>query len=240
MDQLGEIPLLIQEGTDHQSKYYPSNPYINRVKLVFQKWESIHTFPDFFQILFHLDLERNNEITKHFNDSTVDSSLNLYNKYDSYVKKLDYNYIAENLNFGEIKLLLGIRRTVGSVDTIFPPPLTDLLAAFQELHSNADTLTVGSRALSKHVHRSSSGWYGVNKYTGTRDEKNQIALELILRMIDNAVWLNVHSLPHNVYVLEIRVVEGYGARWTCIPEIKFRGFLEPMMEGGHERRWRHD
>jgi len=71
------------------------------------------------------------------------------------------------------------------------------------------------------------------------------------------------------YVLEIREKSGYGARWlySIIPSssisegnndcmgtknnkeelnsgvgaerLQFRGFLEPQMEGGHEKRWRH-
>ncbi|KAJ3315609.1 hypothetical protein HDV04_002023 [Boothiomyces sp. JEL0838] len=240
MDHLNTIPILVQEDEFHTSKYYPTRPYINQIKSVFKQWESIHTFQDLFKCLFHLDIHQNQEICKFFNDSTVPALQELFDKYNAFVKSSDYEYIAKNLTNSEIKLLLGIRKTVGSVDTIFPPNLNELLNAFQELHSNADTLTVGARALSKHVHRSSSGWYGVTKYTGTRDEKNRVALDLILRMIDNAVWLNIHSLPHQVFVLEIRVMEGYGARWTCAPHVKFRGFLEPMMEGGHEQRWRHD
>lgn len=42
---------------------------------------------------------------------------------------------------------------------------------------------------------------------------------------------------------------GYGARWLAIlsdsgskndrPVLKFRGFVEPMMENGHEVGWKH-
>lgn len=32
----------------------------------------------------------------------------------------------------------------------------------------------------------------------------------------------------------MRIVEGYGARWEASGD-KFRGFLEPQMEGGHEK-----
>eukprot|EP00961_Rhodomonas_salina_P089045 1197722-Rhodomonas_salina.2 len=43
-------------------------------------------------------------------------------------------------------------------------------------------------------------------------------------------------------VLEVRIQEGFGARWSGgfggVP-LQFRGFLEPMMEGGHEVGWRH-
>ena len=32
----------------------------------------------------------------------------------------------------------------------------------------------------------------------------------------------------------MRIQEGYGARWEA-DGTKFRGFLEPQMEGGHEK-----
>ena len=51
------------------------------------------------------------------------------------------------------------------------------------------------------------------------------------------MWINVHILPHNEIIVEIRVEEGYGARWKIDGE--FRGFHEPQMEGGHENKWRH-
>ncbi|KAJ3272268.1 hypothetical protein HDV01_005807 [Terramyces sp. JEL0728] len=240
MDVLKLVPILAEEGDAHQSKYYPTKPYYNQIKTVFEQWQSLNSCSELFTLLFHLDLEQNRQITKFFQDTTPEATKELFEKYDPYVREGNWTCIADNLQAGEIKLLLGIRKTVGSIDTMFPPSLNQLLDAFEQPHSPADTLTVGSRALSKHVHRSSSGWYGVTRYSGTRDEKNQAAVQLIRRMIDNAVWLNIHSLPHEVYVLEIRVTEGYGARWTCVPEIRFRGFLEPMMEGGHEQRWRHD
>lgn len=72
------------------------------------------------------------------------------------------------------------------------------------------------------------------------------------------------------FILEVRVKEGYGARWACcnkievgvedrneneknsyyqrkrikdidvnMLEIKFRGFVEPMMLNGHEVGWKH-
>jgi hypothetical protein len=39
-----------------------------------------------------------------------------------------------------------------------------------------------------------------------------------------------------VHVLEVRTLEGYGARWTSDGSF-FRGFLEPHMEDGHEKGW---
>ncbi|KAL2578810.1 hypothetical protein AAZV13_15G027000 [Glycine max] len=45
------------------------------------------------------------------------------------------------------------------------------------------------------------------------------------------------SLNGNV-VFEIRVANGYGARWTEDGS-KFIGFLEPYMQDGHSKRWKH-
>ena len=40
--------------------------------------------------------------------------------------------------------------------------------------------------------------------------------------------------------IEARVPEGYGARWALTADgARFRGFLEPPMEDGHAKRWRH-
>lgn len=61
-----------------------------------------------------------------------------------------------------------------------------------------------------------------------------VILEKILK---NAVWLNIHSLPHDEYCIECRVKEGYGIRWAM--DGTFRGLVEPMMEKGHDKKWKH-
>uniref|UniRef100_K1QZP0 Uncharacterized protein n=1 Tax=Magallana gigas TaxID=29159 RepID=K1QZP0_MAGGI len=43
---------------------------------------------------------------------------------------------------------------------------------------------------------------------------------------------------HDVYILEVRQEEGYGARWTADGS-SFRGFLEPQMVDGHSVGWKH-
>jgi hypothetical protein len=75
--------------------------------------------------------------------------------------------------------------------------------------------------------------------------------------MDHATWRNLHWLPHKVLAYEVRVVEGYGMRWSqdhgtptdegSIPdELErpsrwlFRGFLEPMIENGHDVGWKHN
>eukprot|EP00897_Mesotaenium_endlicherianum_P003379 jgi/Mesen1/3069/ME000180S02296 len=135
-----------------------------------------------------------------------------------------------------LQAALGMRTTAGSRADTLPPPRSALLRSFQALHDSKSKLTAGARALSKHAHRCSSGWWGT--MTGTEAAKNETALRTVTRVLDRAVWLNVHCLPHDLPIFEARVAGGYGARWSANGS-QFRGFLEPPMAKGHERRWRH-
>lgn len=100
-------------------------------------------------------------------------------------------------------------------------------------------MTVGGRALSKHSVRDSSKFWGES--TGQVDKINSNALRCLNFIIENCVWNNVFALPHDAKAYEIRCNPGYGARWEfkSDTEIFFRGFLEPVVEDGHEKRWRH-
>lgn len=51
--------------------------------------------------------------------------------------------------------------------------------------------------------------------------------------------MNIHLLPHDVVVLEIRIESGFGCRWDLTQGI-FRGFVEPYMENGYEVGWVHN
>jgi len=96
---------------------------------------------------------------------------------------------------------------------------------------------VGGRALTKHCHRALSGWWGQNQ--GTEKQKNATANVVLQRFLQQAAWINLHSLPpHGLLVYEIRVEEGYGARWSA-DGLFFRGFLEPQVAEGHEQGWIH-
>jgi len=44
--------------------------------------------------------------------------------------------------------------------------------------------------------------------------KNHLALEVITRIILHCCWMNVHIVQPHDAVFEIRVAEGYGARWS--------------------------
>ncbi|KAJ7650948.1 hypothetical protein FB45DRAFT_889187 [Roridomyces roridus] len=166
-----------------------------------------------------------------------------------------------------LHLSLRLAYTTGSAIGSLPPSTESCLAAF--VVPNNVGLTAGARAWSKHAHRSqpqdtptseelevkkkkaaeaSAGWWG--RASGPVAKINEGALELFWKVINSATWRNLHWLPHQVLVYEVRVADGYGMRWSQDrskvdedgaegPEWIFRGFVEPMMEGGHEVGWRH-
>ena len=183
----------------------------------------------------------------------------------TYERKCLNNYLLDRLEsipFDEIRLpsplaryiSKGLACTTGSALDEDPPTLDECLAAF--LLPNCSNLTAGARAWSKHAHRSggSSGgvtsddsWWGKPK--GPVVIINEKARVLFWRIWEEATWRNLHWLPHQVLVYEIRVPEGYGMRWSqdrsvvegdAAPRLwLFRGYVEPMMENGHEIGWRH-
>ncbi|PFH51630.1 hypothetical protein AMATHDRAFT_142067 [Amanita thiersii Skay4041] len=172
-------------------------------------------------------------------------------------------------------LSYGLAYTTGSALGSVPPSGNVCLRAFSE--GNRVGLIAGARAWSKHFHRSSgvldmekkngkrkkaeievsAGWWGIA--SGSVGEMNEKALALFWRVVGRATWRNLHWLPHQVLVYEVRVEEGYGMRWSqdwgasrtgetggiegtgeqLSPPWTFRGFVEPMMEHGHEVGWRH-
>lgn len=99
-------------------------------------------------------------------------------------------------------------------------------------------MTHGGRALSKHSIRDSSCFWG--KVQGTSSYVNASADSMLDLIVRNSVWHNVFALPHNLKAYEIRVLSGYGARWEFGEGYMiFRGFVEPPMEDGHAKKWRH-
>jgi hypothetical protein len=149
--------------------------------------------------------------------------------------------------------LLGLRSTAGSVD-IFPPTVCHILHSFNQSFraSSGSLLTVGARALSKHFHRDSQAVYWPI-LQGPESQRNEIAVQTVVKILNNAVWLNVHQLPHNYIAYELRVGEGFGIRLACNAwdgknldgnslEWIFRGFLEPSdaaQGDGHAVGWKH-
>eukprot|EP00386_Alphamonas_edax_P005364 GDKI01017234.1.p1 GENE.GDKI01017234.1~~GDKI01017234.1.p1 ORF type:complete len:338 (-),score=94.43 GDKI01017234.1:435-1448(-) len=152
--------------------------------------------------------------------------------------------LFEKIGVRGVLTLLGIRLTVGSVDTI-PPSITQLMncfnATWDEEHagkSKKETLTTGGRAWTKHAIRTSDKWWGVP--TGTDQHKNRQAVGCVQRVLADWKWLNIFTLPNDkvTVVMEFRNLEGYGARWTGDGK-EFRGFLEPQKADGHANKWRH-
>jgi len=141
-----------------------------------------------------------------------------------------------------LRRCLGLRTTAGTIADVLPPCLSQLVASFRRRNSEDATcsalLTAGARALAKHCKRSRDGWWG-DGLSGTEEQKNRRADDKLVEIIGNPAWENVHALPHDVVVYEVRNHQGYGARWECTPPFKFRGFLEPQMEDGHSVGWVH-
>ncbi|EIN04678.1 hypothetical protein PUNSTDRAFT_108042 [Punctularia strigosozonata HHB-11173 SS5] len=153
-----------------------------------------------------------------------------------------------------IHLAQGLALTTGSALGERCPSKEDCLAAF--VAPNSVGLTAGARAWSKHAHRGGSGWWG--HPSGPVAKINERALELFHRVMENATWRNLHWLPHQILVYEVRVAAGYGMRFaqdrlSCATgegegsasefaarAWLFRGFLEPQINNGHEIGWRHD
>jgi hypothetical protein len=69
---------------------------------------------------------------------------------------------------------------------------------------NPPKLTVGARALCKHAHRSSEGFWGTVK--GTEVEKNELAENVAKSIIDECVWINAHILPHSEHIIEVNLI----------------------------------
>ena len=118
----------------------------------------------------------------------------------------------------------GLVRTVGT-QFVMPPSRDDLIAAFEESHLGT-ALSVGAKALCKHYARLPDHPVRTRPY-GNPQNKSRIAKEHLMTLLANATWRNVHLLPHQQLVYEMRDAQGYGMRWTLVPSgCKFRGYLE--------------
>ena len=179
-----------------------------------------------------------------FNKSEIDSVTQLNEKIINIIndKNFDiHNYIINNIfiNFTcrELLTFLGIRKTKGSIDNYIPLDKNILIAKFKELNNEKSKLTVGAKALCKHSHRSvtDSFWPGQG---GKEIDKNENAEKMLNLFLKECVWINMHLLPHNLVIIELRIDKGYGIRWQ-VNDGMFRGFLEPQMEDGHEKGWIH-
>ncbi len=162
----------------------------------------------------------------------------------------------------------GLALTAGSALGSLPPTTAQCLEAYQlpnrvGLTAGARAWTKHAHR-SQELHpaqvskksKGEAGWWG--RAQGPRAVLNEKALELFWKIVNSASWQNLHWLPHKVLVYEMRVPEGYGMRWSQDQNNKegedgeeegkdmvlhrpwtFRGFVEPMIENGHEVGWRH-
>ncbi|KAB1213249.1 hypothetical protein CJ030_MR5G009656 [Morella rubra] len=162
-----------------------------------------------------------------------------------YVSKVDIQpYIClatllSGLSYGGVQGLLGMTNTIGTIPVALTPARSTLLSSFMlpyKPNVEGCTLTHGARELAKHANRCSSKYWGTLK--GSDSDKNKLAMDVICHLIADCDWLNVHVVPPHGAVFEIRVADGYGARWSNDGS-EFIGFLEPYMEDGHSKGWRH-
>lgn len=94
---------------------------------------------------------------------------------------------------------------------------------FEKQNRNGRTnITVGGRALSKHYDRNKDPFWFCN---GTEENRNNQAIQVFNTILNDCIWWNIHYLPNNIKVLEIRNHYGYGMRWNYSGD--FRGMLEP-------------
>jgi len=132
--------------------------------------------------------------------------------------------------------LLNLRKTVGS-RSVFPFTREEILVAAAEKHCPDSNLSVAGRAVAKHAVRDSTkAWWG--ECTGTEADKNNKGMTLLERVLDNALWINIHGLPGEVSTLEVRTAQGYGMRCLMEP-LCFRGFLEPYKPEGWLDKFSH-
>ncbi len=142
------------------------------------------------------------------------------------VDSLNYLHVPWSDNPAELEYKSkGMVRTAGTM-FILPPQHVELIAAFEVKHAGT-LLSVGAKALCKHYARVPDHpiW---TCPTGSCENKSKIARHDLDKLRGNAVWKNVHYLPHQELVYEIRDKLGYGMRWTLLQNrvCKFRGYLE--------------
>ena len=110
-----------------------------------------------------------------------------------------------------IVTMLGLRETVGSGSTPWPSAKV-LLDGFNAMNTTkvdetkknktVSKLTVGAKALMKHCHRSSDGFWGSGK--GTEAQKNERAETICRKILKDSIWINIHVFAGATEVIECR------------------------------------
>ena len=142
---------------------------------------------------------------------------------------------------------LGVRRTNSSIDEELPPEKNQLILQFNRLHtvltdeqlcgnSNPPILTVGARAIQKHMMRANGAFWG--PLFGKSDKKrNDQANKKIRELFARITWINVLTLSRataDQIIVEVRQSEGFGARWDV--NYPFKGLIEPQIEGANAKK----
>ncbi|GLT34895.1 hypothetical protein SLA2020_093850 [Shorea laevis] len=214
--------------------------------------QNVHRYASFMEMLEAEDIDKVLPEVK-----TVEEGLQMYRKFYTEEEERSKGVLAicvsklaaqpfillasilSGLNYGGVQSLLGLAHTTGTISDALPPPKSTLLSSFMLPYNpnvKGSTLTVGARALAKHADRSSNRHWGVLK--GSDSSKNNHAVDIISDLIAHSCWLNVHVVQPHGAVFEIRRAQGYGARWSN-HGTKFIGFLEPYMDDGHSKGWKH-
>ncbi|KAL4567689.1 hypothetical protein LXL04_023281 [Taraxacum kok-saghyz] len=126
--------------------------------------------------------------------------------------------ILKALHYDGVQRLLRMSHTVGTIPDALPLPKSTLLSAFSSPHNpnvKSSILSDGARALAKHVNRSNGKFWG--SFAGNESHKNMLAVNAINHLVAHCCWMNVHTIPPHGAVFEIRVYDGYGARWALNP-----------------------
>ncbi|KAF2078590.1 hypothetical protein CYY_000090 [Polysphondylium violaceum] len=244
--------------------YYPPKPFYKHLSILFMSWNQCKQFPikfDSLDGLFEVDKseqEKDNiiaqpDINSNSNGNSGNNAINpityfrnmneqvfnfFANLENNENKALFFNEFFKNLNNRNLLTLFNVRKTKLSLDTYFLECPIDLIKHANQLHApkSKSLLTVASRALCKHGIRSENSFWGSDK--GPEMVKNKRAEKVLVKVLSDSFWINIHLLPHNIPIIEIRNSQGYGLRWSATGDF-FRGFLEPQMEDGHEKGWKH-
>ncbi|KAL6074843.1 ASCH domain-containing protein [Balamuthia mandrillaris] len=227
-----------EEEEEEEEDAMPKRPFFLQIANVWSKWAAKGSFPLCFEKMEGQQVLATIDDVARLEESVTPLLLRcsaLWASADDTVKKKMLQEVIEAAGLRGLLTCLGLRQTFKSIDA-FPPSRRRLLASANKPHKGGARLSVAARALCKHGHRDSQQWWGTT--TGPDPLKNANAEAIIKKIFQNATWLNLHLLPHDLGIFEVRTKEGYGARWSGDGNT-FRGFLEPQMEDGHEKGWRH-
>eukprot|EP01022_Parablepharisma_sp_SALTPOND_P008381 TRINITY_DN135825_c0_g1_i1.p3 TRINITY_DN135825_c0_g1~~TRINITY_DN135825_c0_g1_i1.p3 ORF type:complete len:297 (-),score=32.02 TRINITY_DN135825_c0_g1_i1:5049-5864(-) len=192
---------------------YPDNDFVYQIATVLHLWAVKGKFPihfvheTFFADQTPIILESLNIFTEEI--KAVDELLSksgVSSEAETAVDKL-----LAGIGIRGILTMMGVRKTVGSADMIIPHKEVleekfnkpHIVLSEEELKKKKSIpkLSVGGKALSKHAHRSSEGFWGEAK--GPELEKNAQAAEILDKILKGATWINIHGLPHNEFILEV-------------------------------------